>query len=414
MLFLPCRKTSRSSTCWPGDPICARCGGKLTYSTQAEHDADHAGAERILALVAEAGPDDWIMGAENHNALEYGNKEIDFLPASSFGRKQGSESCGHQLFYSIGGYWPRSNVIKRVTVDEALQAGMIPWSALFRRIDSADSRWPATVDAMMRLPIQERRELLLGHPIPKGMAARHDSCNVERLHPEQFWRRDGSMPIKGWTEAGGGFLHIPAYDVIRSLSDHGQLEDCLPEKSAIFRAFDLVRSKDVKVVILGQDPYPAPEDAMGLAFSSPAAKLPASLRNIYKELIDDLGCPAPFTGNLTPWAHQGVLLANTALTLGADGRSHLEYWQTFTETWIKALASTRPVVWILWGNHARQWKLVIESQGGQHQVKHAIIESAHPSPLSARRGFFGSKPFSKANEALAVLGIPQVKWSGPA
>lgn len=201
-----------------------------------------------------------------------------------------------------------------------------------------------------------------------------------------------------------------ANEALVSLTEDKLLEKSLPEKAAIFRAFDLVPPEEVRVVCLGQDPYPAPGDAMGLAFSSNATKLPASLRNIYKEMANDLGIVAPPTGDLTHLAYQGVLLANTALTLGCDGKSHFKHWRSFTETWITALASTRPVVWILWGNHAKQWRPLIESKSAERRLVPIIIESVHPSPLSARRGFFGSKPFSRTNEGLRKLGLPPIQW----
>ena len=149
---------------------------------------------------------------------------------------------------------------------------------------------------------------------------------------------------------------------------------------------------------------------MGMAFSCHADKLPASLRNIYKELADDLGITMPVTGDLTPWAMQGCLLANTALTIGTDGISHFDYWQSFTDTWVSALASTRSVVWVLWGNHARRWKKLIMETGKENQKDQIIIESAHPSPLSAHRGFFRSKPFSAINDGLLRLGVKPVRW----
>lgn len=197
---------------------------------------------------------------------------------------------------------------------------------------------------------------------------------------------------------------------MQSLARDGALDGALPSPDAVFRAFDLVGDPEaVRVIILGQDPYPNSEDAMGLAFSSPAKKRPASLRNIFKELESDLGVSAPDTGDLTHWGRQGILLANTALTIGAGKAPHFAYWQDFTAEWIHLLASTRPRVWVLWGGWAQKYEGAIMA-AGQH-LPHEIIRSAHPSPLSAYRGFFGSKPFSGINAALDRLGMPAIKFA---
>ena len=395
----------------PIAPTCSRCGETLSDEyTQEDHDAAHAGAERILGMVEAGNPNDWLMGAENdeHNA-----NELAFLPLSGFSRATGRQRCGHQLQYDIGSFWPLYDVLESMSVDKALQSGLVPWSALTPRHRNRAACWASVAEAVMRLPVAQRRDFLLGRPIPDGLAARADSYTVEKIGPTQFWRRNGSMPVSGWAGPSGGYLHLEAYKVLDMLELDGFLETCLPEKSAIFRAFDLVRPEDVKVVFLGQDPYPSTGDAMGMAFSCHAAKLPASLRNIYKELVADLGGDMPVTGDLTPWTYQGVLLANTALTIGNDGISHFDYWQSFTDAWIRALASTRSIVWVLWGNHARRWKKQITDAGTQNQREQIIIESPHPSPLSAHRGFFGSKPFSKINEGLLRLGTTPICWRLP-
>lgn len=219
-----------------------------------------------------------------------------------------------------------------------------------------------------------------------------------------------------WQEAfnhwntGNFFLHPKAHRALDNLAQNDLIDSSLPVASAIFKAFELVHPASVRVVILGQDPYPKPQDAMGLAFSSRAATLPASLRNIYKELASDLGVPAPGSGDLSHWARQGVLLANTALTVGSDGKSHFAYWSEFTQNWITSLAADHPMVWVLWGKHAQSWKTSIIESGAQSGHEHTIIESAHPSPLSARRGFFGSKPFSRTNQALSGLQVAGIDW----
>ena len=176
----------------------------------------------------------------------------------------------------------------------------------------------------------------------------------------------------------------------------------LPLGGATFRAFALTPPADVRVVILGQDPYPNPEHAQGLAFSAPAAlrPLPASLRNIFKELESDLNIRRE-NADLSDWAMQGVLLANTALTVlaGAPGSHAKIGWRALIEQAVAHVAAhRRGVVFVLWGRHAQGFAPLItphlSAQG------HLIIESAHPSPLSARRGFFGSKPFSRINAHL--------------
>lgn len=206
------------------------------------------------------------------------------------------------------------------------------------------------------------------------------------------------------------FLHPKAHRAVDALAQNDLLDLSLPLSSLIFRAFEMVSPADVRVVILGQDPYPNKVDAMGLAFSSLAPKPPASLRNIYKELASDLGVPPPCSGDLSHWATQGVLLANTALTVGLDGKSHFAYWSEFTRAWIESLAAHHPLIWILWGKHAQSWKPSIIDNSATKNIAHVIIESPHPSPLSAHRGFFGSRPFSKANYALVNLGLGEVDW----
>ena len=180
-----------------------------------------------------------------------------------------------------------------------------------------------------------------------------------------------------------------------------------PRKQDVFRAFT-TNLDDVKVVILGQDPYHTPGAAMGLAFSVPdREKIPPSLVNIYKEIDSDDGPHHNKTGSLISWQNQGVLLLNNVLTVEAHlaGSHRGKGWETFTEDTIKYLSETRPhLVFILWGRDARSKKSLIDTK------KHFIIESAHPSPLSAHNGFFGSKPFSKCNKKLEEWGLPVIEW----
>lgn len=184
-----------------------------------------------------------------------------------------------------------------------------------------------------------------------------------------------------------------------------------PNMHNIFEALKRTSYKDTKVLILGQDPYHGENQAHGLAFSvQPSVKIPPSLLNIYKELHDDIGCYIPNNGYLIPWADQGVLLLNTALTVRAhEANSHKgKGWEIFTDEIIKLLNERiDPVIFVLWGANARKKKEYID------ESKHYVLEAPHPSPLSARRGFFGCKHFSKINEILIGLGKTTINWQIP-
>lgn len=184
-----------------------------------------------------------------------------------------------------------------------------------------------------------------------------------------------------------------------------------PEMNNIWQAFQWTPYKDVKVVILGQDPYHGENQAHGLSFSvQPGIPLPPSLRNIYKELENDLGIEPVNHGYLKSWAQQGVLLLNTVLTVRAgQAHSHKEKgWEDLTDEVIRALSERdKPMVFILWGGAAQRKRSMID------ESKHVILASTHPSPLSAYRGFFGSAPFSKANQALQELGQDPINWQLP-
>ena len=180
---------------------------------------------------------------------------------------------------------------------------------------------------------------------------------------------------------------------------------------SIFNALHYTPYSAVKVVILGQDPYHERGQAHGLSFSvQPGVEPPPSLQNIFQELHTDLGCRIPNNGCLKPWAEQGVLLLNAVLTVREhNANSHQgKGWEHFTDRIIRLLNEReRPIAFILWGNYARQKKRLITSP------QHLIIESAHPSPLSATRGFFGSRPFSRVNEFLKAHGETPVDWQIP-
>lgn len=184
-----------------------------------------------------------------------------------------------------------------------------------------------------------------------------------------------------------------------------------PDMYSIFNAMHYTSYADTKVVILGQDPYHEPGQAHGLSFSVlPNVPPPPSLINIFKELETDLGCTMPDNGCLEPWARQGVLLLNAVLTVQAHrANSHQgKGWEIFTDKIISLLNQReKPMVFILWGSPARRKKVMITNP------KHCIIESPHPSPLSAYRGFFGSRPFSRANEFLKSVGQEPINWQLP-
>ena len=182
-----------------------------------------------------------------------------------------------------------------------------------------------------------------------------------------------------------------------------------PKGSLIFNAFEQTPFDKVKVVILGQDPYHNPEQAMGLSFSVPdGIKIPPSLMNIYKELNKDIGMPIPTTGNLTKWANQGVLLLNSVLTVRAnEPASHAKIgWMNFTDDVIQLLSNEKKdLVFLLWGNFAQQKQIYIDA------TKHKILKAAHPSPFSAHNGFFGCKHFSDTNEYLVKHHKNPIDWT---
>lgn len=185
-----------------------------------------------------------------------------------------------------------------------------------------------------------------------------------------------------------------------------------PEDALTFAALSRTPLDQVKAVILGQDPYHRPGQAMGLSFSvPPGVAVPPSLRNIHKELTADVGVPAPGHGCLTAWAEQGVLLLNTALSVeeGKAGSHARAGWHHFTDYIIAAVnARDTPVAFLLWGSHAQKKAAMVDGN------RHLVHRSEHPSPLAAYRGFFGSRPFSKANEFFRSRGAAEIDWSLPA
>ena len=197
----------------------------------------------------------------------------------------------------------------------------------------------------------------------------------------------------------------------RFLEEERRTQTIFPVEAEVFSALEMTPLDDVRVVILGQDPYPGPGQAHGLSFSvRPRVPTPASLANIFKELEDDVRTTTPSHGHLESWARQGILLLNAVLTVRAHApNSHKgKGWEPFTDGIIRAVnARPVPVVFVLWGAFAQKKKALLDT------TRHIVVEGAHPSPLSARRGFFGSRPFSKTNAALRAAGRPEIDWQVP-
>lgn len=215
-----------------------------------------------------------------------------------------------------------------------------------------------------------------------------------------------------WDEILGGEFEKEYYKELRKFLVHEyQTGRIFPDKNNIFNALKLTPYEKVKVVILGQDPYHGYGQAHGLAFSvQPGVKTPPSLLNMYKELREDQGCYIPNNGYLVPWAEQGVLLLNTALTVReGEANSHRNKgWEILTDEIIKKLNEReKPIVFLLWGNNAKEKSKYITNPN------HLVLTAVHPSPLSASRGFFGCKHFSKANDFLQKAGEGKIDWQIP-
>jgi uracil-DNA glycosylase len=220
-----------------------------------------------------------------------------------------------------------------------------------------------------------------------------------------------SLP-KDWSKVLKQALESASFQKLeRFLKAERQRHTIHPPEEEVFSALRLTPYADVRVLLLGQDPYHGPGQAHGLAFSvRPGVTPPPSLVNIFKELESDVGVPPPASGSLVPWAEQGVLLLNAVLTV-QEGKpnSHAGHgWEEFTDAVLQAVsARPEPVVFVLWGGYARKKRKLIDTQ------RHTVIESAHPSPLSAFAGFFGSRPFSQINAALEAHGQPPIDWRLP-
>lgn len=212
-----------------------------------------------------------------------------------------------------------------------------------------------------------------------------------------------------WLAPLSGEFKKPYYKKLyETVKTEYETRDVYPAPDDIFNAFAFTPLEKVKVVILGQDPYHEPGQAHGLSFSvMPSVEIPPSLVNIYKELHEDCGCYIPNNGYLKKWADQGVMLLNTVLTVRAHAaHSHKNIgWEEFTDAAIRVLnTQDRPMVFLLWGKPAQQKRSMLTNP------RHLILEAPHPSPLSAYRGFFGSRPFSRANKFLAEHGETPIDW----
>ena len=216
-----------------------------------------------------------------------------------------------------------------------------------------------------------------------------------------------------WRAKVGGEVEKPYFRRLEEFVARERREfEVYPAEADTFRALELTPFRKANVVLLGQDPYPGPNQAHGLCFSvKPEVAIPASLRNIYKELKSDIeGFRVPNNGHLASWAGQGILMLNTVLTVraGAIGSHRGKGWETFTDAVIERVnAKKDSVVFVLWGRDAQAKAAKID------ESRHVIIRGAHPSPLSARHGFFGTRPFSAVNRALKAAGKPEIDWQIP-
>jgi len=211
-----------------------------------------------------------------------------------------------------------------------------------------------------------------------------------------------------WSRLLAAEFEKPYYkSLIAFLREEEQEHTIFPPKGERFSAYNKTPFQKVKVVILGQDPYHGEGQAHGLSFSVRDEKIPPSLKNIYKELADDMGCEIPRSGDLSAWAEQGVFLLNTVLSVRASeaGSHQQKGWEQFTDATICLLSEEKEhLVFILWGRPAQSKEKLIDSS------RHLVLKAPHPSPLSSYRGFFGSKPFSKSNDYLKAHGITPIEW----
>lgn len=292
-----------------------------------------------------------------------------------------------------------------VTPTAAIQAAVPVAAAPIQAQVAAASVTAAPVDAVPVVPVP------VAHIVEPAQEV------VREWDANPSWKAKLSqLPITGWDEIMSDatlvseLQRIEAFFEEKELPIFGNHISIFPPQELIFNAFNLCPLEQTRVVLVGQDPYHSKEgEAMGLSFSVPEGiKIPSSLQNIYKELVTDIpGWQKPETGDLSHWARQGVLLINTALTVRqGQPKSHLDIWRPFTDRVLTLLSKRKQgLVFILWGNFAKQKQNILKNVD-----EHCIITGVHPSGLSASRGFFGSKPFSQANEYLRSKGLPEIQW----
>ncbi|KAL9389084.1 hypothetical protein Peur_017689 [Populus x canadensis] len=294
---------------------------------------------------------------------------------------------------------------KRLKLSSSSPSPTDPLNLLNKSLSAKSTSTDLTPDQVSRIELNKlraksKRNLKLCSQLVSNSKGSSGHVNLEELLVEDTWR-----------EVLPGELEKPYFKnlckFVESEISNGSVA-IYPPQHLIFNALNSTPFNTLKAVIIGQDPYHGPGQAMGLSFSVPqGVKAPSSLVNIFKELKQDLGCSIPSHGNLEKWAIQGVLLLNTVLTVrNHQANSHSKKgWEHFTDAVIKTISQKKEgVVFLLWGNSAQEKSKLID------QTKHHILKAAHPSGLSANRGFFGCRHFSRTNQLLAQMGISPIEW----
>ncbi|PNT17017.1 hypothetical protein POPTR_010G169600v4 [Populus trichocarpa] len=294
---------------------------------------------------------------------------------------------------------------KRLKLSSSSPSPIDPLNLLNKSLSAKSTSTDLTPDQVSRIELNKlraksKRNLKLCSQLVSNSKGSSGHVNLEELLVENTWR-----------EVLPGELEKPYFKnlckFVESEISNGSVA-IYPPQHLIFNALNSTPFNTLKAVIIGQDPYHGPGQAMGLSFSVPqGVKAPSSLVNIFKELKQDLGCSIPSHGNLEKWAIQGVLLLNTVLTVrNHQANSHSKKgWEHFTDAVIKTISQKKEgVVFLLWGNSAQEKSKLID------QTKHHILKAAHPSGLSANRGFFGCRHFSRTNKLLAQMGISPIEW----
>ncbi|XP_034906754.1 uracil-DNA glycosylase, mitochondrial [Populus alba] len=294
---------------------------------------------------------------------------------------------------------------KRLKLSSSSPSPTDPLNLLNKSLSAKSTSTDLTPDQVSRIELNKlraksKRNLKLCSQLVSSSKGSSGHVNLEELLVEDTWR-----------EVLPGELEKPYFKnlckFVESEISNGSVA-IYPPQHLIFNALNWTPFHTLKAVIIGQDPYHGPGQAMGLSFSVPqGVKAPSSLVNIFKELKQDLGCSIPSHGNLEKWAIQGVLLLNTVLTVrNHQANSHSKKgWEHFTDAVIKTISQKKEgVVFLLWGNSAQEKSKLID------QTKHHILKAAHPSGLSANRGFFGCRHFSRTNQLLAQMGISPIEW----